>query len=97
MKWMNKTSNVFIWGHEETHLLKNTGNIIYLEKELQNKQNISIDLTSIQDVEVLADIGGLYAVLRSKLNPYNIDCKFRYSAALEIMYVGRTKNLLANS
>ena len=68
----------FFRAHEETHALDflrerpilDDQPILLLEKRLYSEQNVEIDLRSLGE-EVLADFGGIYALVRKRLDPHD--------------------------
>lgn len=50
-----------IRAHEETHALQALGKLDHLEKALQEEQGVKINLHSIRDIEVCAEVGAVYA------------------------------------
>lgn len=62
---------IFIRGHEETHVLYYLGKIDLLQKEL-TVCRLKTDILSCLDAELIADIGGLYTLIKHKINPKDI-------------------------
>jgi hypothetical protein len=50
--------------HEETHALQALGKLTALEGALKIEQNVIIDLTSMRDIELSANAGAVYALLK---------------------------------
>lgn len=63
----SRIKETFVRGHEETHVLQEIGNI-HLLKEKLIPLKLNIDFATI-DNELIADIGGLYALIRQEFSP----------------------------
>ena len=81
--------NINTRAHEETHVLNDLGHLDLLTAKILDDLNINLDLSLINlfnEKELIADIGGIYALYKRKIDPYNIK-KFRskkFQEALEI-------------
>ena len=58
-------SNAHVREHEETHFLDSIHKLETLEKKILKEANIRIKFRKIEDKEIIAFIGGIYAVLKS--------------------------------
>ena len=71
--------DVMVRGHEETHFLELHGFLDKLERKLLEEQGVRINLGAIQvdnddtkGQEVIAHIGGIYAMARNGLDPHTV-------------------------
>lgn len=65
LKLPKKIQNIYVRAHEETHALDILGGLELLEKELRDEQKVKINFKKINDEEVRADIGAIYALYKN--------------------------------
>jgi hypothetical protein len=85
----SEVRNLNTRAHEETHVLADSGSLELLIHRILIDLNLTLNLSLINEPDkrdVIAEIGGIYAVLKSGMDPENIK-EFRaeqFQAALRI-------------
>lgn len=72
----NDMSRILLRAHEETHVVHGWGALSRLEKKIRREQKKRIDLRAIDDIEVIAQVGAIYALVK---NGYSTDDIERFS------------------
>jgi len=67
LKQPRETGNIRIRAHEETHVLDHLGRLDILEEKLLKEQRIKINFREIDEKEVKAELGSLYALYARRI------------------------------
>lgn len=68
----HEPTNLFMRAHEETHVLYELGRLDILADRLLAGQGVRISFDEIDEEEVIAELGGIYALGRAGLRPGSI-------------------------
>lgn len=96
-KILSEYSTIITRSHEETHAAQYFGKIAYLSEALIEKQKIKINLENIEDEEIIARIGVIYALkkLQTEKHPY-IDKYILENFTEDIIQIKSESNTLFN-
>jgi len=76
LKPSTNTETVRIRAHEETHVLNSVGKIGILEERLSEEQGVKINLLEIDEKEIKAELGALYALSSRGISTWKLPFHF---------------------
>lgn len=69
-KFRLNSNNIYVRAHGETHALEYLGGLDLLADKLLSEQNVKIDFDKIEESDIRADLGALYALHAHGVHPF---------------------------